>query len=434
MVANDSLFYPECGPMPYESIYSIYLKLSHLNRIKTHAMDRPLNIVSERQWSGHILTNWLESNVANIGSHLPWRYAPCGYINNTIEGFRFCRECIKFGYHSVFNNIKTHNVCVLHKCFLTKACLHCAREYMGGFRSGQSIPHFTSECNSCGFQCIELTREIRMRQSPELIYALEKFGQRQAEWYESIFDFDILYFKKYCAHEEFRDYQTGPLEVLLKSQSPETLAGLPQGDQSFIFVGLDKKSDYCQPYVEMQLKICEQIEARHLGRHQNCLKRLNDMIRYPDGSETTIDLCPMSLAYLILRIKGIYGKWPIPGSSSINIRGMTEALAFEHVSDPIINYRSAFLVFLSILGRLQFYISKGRSFAILCRPEQRYLIKGESGCVIIKKAKYTSRSMCRSAASKATLFRNGVGGPILVLVATDSDRFKSTSAINKVLF
>lgn len=432
---NERLFYPECGPMPYESIYSIYLKLSKLNCLKSSAMDGALRIVSEQQWTGHALTNWLESNVADIDSHLPWRYASCKHISpNTLEKLRFCNECIRFGYHSVFNNICTHSVCALHKRPLTKACLLCARGYFLGFRADRSSPQLMSKCYVCGFQCIDFIREIKMRHSPGLLDTLEEFGRRQAEWYESIFDVDVVYFNKYCHQDEQRDYLTGPLEALTNLKSPETLAGYPQDNQSFIFVGLDRAKDYRQSYPQEQVDICEQFEARHLGRHQNCLKLLNEMIRYPDGAAMTVNLCPTSLAYLIFRIKGIYGKWPIPGSSSINVTGMADLPPWGHVSDPILNYRSAFLFFLSILGRLQHHVSKGCNFVILCRPDQRYLIKGESERVIIKKASYFFRSMCRSPASRVRLFRDGVGGPILVMVEAGGGSFKGYSGIKRVIF
>lgn len=433
--ATERLFYPECGPMPYESIYSIYLKFSYLNGIKLSAVDRPLNIISEQQWSGHVLTSWLESRVADIDSHLPWRYAPYKYIySNKLGGFRFCKECIRFGYHSVFNSILTHNVCALHKCSLTRACFHCAEEYLHGFRPCQSIPHFMKKCSVCGFQRIELTREFRMRRSPRLLSSLEEFGRRQAEWYESIFDVDLVYFNHYCEQDEQRNYLTGSFEILTKLKSPETLAGFSRVIQSCIFVELGRDRDCGQSYPETQGAICEQLEARHLGRHQYCLRFLNEMLRYPDGAETTVNLCPISLAYLILRIKGVYGKWPVPGSTSINLAGMPELASWGRISDPISNYRGAFLLFLSILGRLQYHISQGCSFAILCRPDKRHLIVGETERVIIKKATYSFRSMCQRSSSRVRLFRNGVGGPITVIVEADKCSVDGYFGIKNVIF
>lgn len=433
--ATESLFYPECGPMPYESIYSIYLKFSHLNCIKLSSLGGALNVASEQQWSDHVLTGWLESSVANIDNHLPWRYVPYKYIyHNGLGGFRFCEECVRFGYHSVFNSILTHNVCALHKCSLKKACVHCAKVYLRGFRSDSSIPHYMSKCSGCGFQVIGFAREIRMRHSLGLLGALEEFGLRQAEWYESIFNVDLVYFNNYCEQEEQREYLTGSFEALTKLKSPEALAGFPQDSQTCVFLKLDRESDFRQFDPEAQVAICRRLETRHLGGHLNCLKSLNEMIRYPDGAEMIINLCPISLAYLLLRIKGVYGDWPVPGSISINLAGMIGISCWGGRSDPVSSYRSAFLLFLSILGRLQYHISKGCDFAILCRSNKRLLILGESERVIIKKPSSSFRNICRCSSSDLRLFRDGVGGPIVVMMRKGRGSPDDYLGIKRVIF
>jgi hypothetical protein len=289
-------------------------------------------------------------------------------------------------------------------------------------------------CAACGFQYIGISREIQMRHSSKLQHALEEFGRRQAEWYESIFDIDLVYFNKYCAEDEFRDYLTGPLENLTKSKSPETLAGLPRDKHSFSLVALDHVEDRSQFYPGMKQAIFEQLEARHLTGHKNCLRLVNHIIRYPDGEEMTIDLCVMSLAYLILRIKNIYDYWPIPGSTSISVALKAESRPLYYLSDPVFNYRNALMVFLSIIGRLQYYLSRGCNFAIRCHSDHRYLIKGERGCVLFKRATYTFRNMCRSPTSTVRLFRDGVGGPLLVMVRAGRCSPDDFEKINSVIF
>lgn len=436
MEANNGLFYPAFGPMPYESIYSIYLKLSSLNCIKLSSMGYPLRVMSESQWSSHLLTRWLELNVENIDSHLPWNYASYKCLRSfTVENFRFCRECINFGYHSVFNSIYSHQVCVLHKCQLSKACSLCSKQYLQGFRVGNLIPRVIRKCNVCGFQGIGSAREMRMRHARGLLGALEEFGHRQAEWYESILGVDAVYFNKYCAQEELREYLTGPLEALTKLKSPEALAGYSVTDgMSFFFVKPEALKDHGRLYPETQAVICEKLEARHLRGHQNCLKHLNRLISYPDGTEMTIKLCAVSLAYLIFRIKGIYEKWPTPGSTSIGVAGMTGLFTYQYAPDPVPNYRSALLFFLSILGRLQHYISQGDNFALLCRFDREYLFKGESGRVFFKKTSYSFRSLCRSPSSRIRLFRDGTGGPIVVITEVGNHSASGFARIKNIIF
>lgn len=57
----------------------------------------------------------------------------------------------------------------------------------------------------------------------------------------------------------------------------------------------------------------EVIERRYLTKHRECFKFANELTGYPDGCCRTGRFCAMALAYVLLRIKIIYGDWPAAG-------------------------------------------------------------------------------------------------------------------------
>lgn len=436
---NKKLFYPSCGPMPYESIYSIYLKISHANYIAFPKLGRALGLVSDRQWALHKLTRWLEHNVEDIYTHLPWTYAPSSCIKLLSHGkFRFCKECARFGYHAVFNSIASHQICVLHKCVLTEACRSCAKQFLAGFHNCSNILQPAVQCPVCGFQNINIYSELKARRSRGLLEALENFGSNQAKWYSAVRSVDQElqgYRNLYLADEIHRDYFTGAFERLTGLDSPETLAGSTRDTQSFVLL---KKYINLRPHlgsrVEPQSVACEKLERRYLTGHLSCLNLLSQMVGYPDGQEMEISLCPMSLAYALLCIKNIYGVWPTPGAASIYIKGLRKLEMPSKPSDPVSCYRSALLVFLSILGRLEYYISKRESFYIICRPGHKYLIQDEISGVIFRRSSYSFRSACRSVQPNIRAFRDGVGGPILIIVDPQERPGRDYRFIKRVIF
>lgn len=429
------LFYPSCGPMPYESIYSIYLKLSYINFLKLRDLGAPLEVEASRQWEKHELTNWLLSNIADIHKHLPWSYLSDSHWRSQIRpGVLFCKKCIKFGYHSVFNEIASHHVCVLHRCELSKACHVCASAYTAGFLQGSVIPFSMAPCTTCGFQHIALCKELRMRRSRSLIMALERYGFYQDEWYSAIKRLDRTLAgdtRRYWEFSDFREQLTGPFEGLTNQMSPETLSGADQDKQPFALVGMGLEGDDSFPFGKSEPagEVFEKIERRYLESHQDCLRRLNRVLDYPCGFPAEADLCPMALAYLLLRVKCLYEIWPMPGSTAIPLG---RCYAKDRIGYAQC-YRSAAINFLSILGLLQYHISKGENFLLLRRPLTS--IGGyASRYSIIRKASYTFRSLCRSHPACIKVFRNGFGGPLQIISDFTEPPDKGSYPVKWVVF
>ncbi len=436
---NRKLFYPACGPMPYESIYSIYLKISHANYIKFSSLGRALGIVSQQQWALHKLSKWLECNVDGIYEHLPWSYAPSSCLKLLPDGkFRFCKECVSFGYQSVFNNIISHRICAMHKLPLTEACALCAKKHLAGFHDCSSIFQPAIRCAACGFQDIGILSEIKMRHSPGLIETIKEYGSRQAEWYSALgaLGWSVRdYCNFYLVDDVYRDYLTGPLEQLTGLDSPETLSGSTKDKQPIVFLRSRlKSSSLIGSRVEPQSVVCNKLLHRHLAGHQSCLSHLSQMVDYPNGKEMETCLCPVSLAYILLCTKDIYSIQASSGSASARIEGLEKLELPLRPPEQVFSYRDAVLVFLSILGKLEYYVSKGQSFYVLSRPEHKYLFQNETSGVILKKSSYSFRNLCRSKPPRIRVFRDGIGGPILIISDLKERPNRDYRATKRVIF
>lgn len=430
-MTNTRLFYPSCGPMPYESIYSIYLKLSYMNFLKLRALGAPLEVGTSKQWEKHELTSWLQNNVLDIHKHLPWNY-----LDDTRRrgGLLFCKKCVGFGYHSVFNEIASHHVCILHKCELSEACNVCRYAYTSGFLKDSAIPFSMAPCTTCGFQHIAICKELRMRRSRSLIMTLERYGFYQDEWYSAINRLDRKLAgdtRRYWVFSDFREQLTGPFEGLTNLMSPETLLGVAQDKQPFAlvreYVGEADPLTYWKS--EPAFKVFEKIERRYLEKHQDCLRLINQVLDYPSGFPVEADLCPMALAYLLLRIKCLYEIWPIPGSTKIPLGRFYAKDRIGYAQ----TYRSATISFLSLIGLLQYHISKGENFLLLRRPPP-YIGQYASSYSIIRKSSYTFRSLCRSHSACIKVFRDGFGGPLHVISDFTEPPDKGVFSVKRVVF
>jgi|GEM_PF-914429 len=441
-----SLFYPECGPMPYESILSIYLKISHSNFIELTDLRKKIgglwvNGKSGRMLITHKIEECLEDNIQGIAHHLPWKYAPAIALSSPAS-LMFCTECVKFGYHSVFNSICLHRVCPLHKRALSLACDACRRHFFKGFSAAHSIPRALEVCSKCGFQDIGLRREIKMRRSPKLQIALDYFGRAQARWYREIYGlytaesgYSGLYYQSNLARAEL----SGPGERLFDMQSPESLAGRRQFSPPIACVSWFRTylhdrlyrtdspfhlADYLR--LHSQREILNRLKVRFLGKHMRCYKEGCEIVGYPDGQPRTRSFCPLTVAFILVCLKMSYNTWPTPGSDfhDFSLKGSR-----NKESAPLLtswSYREAVLVFLTILARLEYYVSEGQDFFVICRSEVIYF-PDDRGVTLLRKSSYKFRCNCRNPQRRHLLSRNGAGGALIVECATQGNHVDGSS-------
>jgi hypothetical protein len=422
------IFYTADGPMPYESIHSILLKISHINFFPSiAAVVKARGIISDRQWAQLKLAKGLKRKFGGLQDHLPWSYAPAAALGIAADELRFCEGCIKFGYHSVFNSVKLHRICILHKCALKLACRSCYKNFFRGFQSSIAIPNVMHKCESCGFFNIDFYTELKMRRSKGLMRALRSAGEAQARWYHAIQKMDgdrCSYCRMYYTNSTARGELTGPFEKILHLRSPEWMACTHRDDQPIALVrryrvkgpsGRRGRLGEFNAKDKMRLhsnqEIFAKIEQRYLVRHCACLAEVNEVTAYPDGAPRSTVFCPMALAYVLMRMKYQYDVWPTPNSVSV-LHADSDNYPLPTFA-PCWNYREAALVFLSILGRLQFHVAQGENFILLGRPEVEYF--GEpSWSVIFRRTTYSFRVVCRRHTAIFKIERHGFGGPILV--------------------
>ena len=444
------IYYPECGPMPYESIYSIYIKLSHSNFVCLPDLARQFGGgVPDEDRSHWLITRkierGLENNLLDLTAHLPWTHAPANALISPMATFTFCIECVKFGYHSAFNSINLHRVCPMHKRSLSVACDSCRRRFFKGFTNAH-IPSVSERCDKCGFQEIGLRREIRMRRSLGLEAALDYFGRAQADWYRKIYElegaesgYSGLYYKSDLARTEL----TGAGERLFEMLSPESLAGVRQFSPPFMVAGRFRTfvheriyrcdSDfYLGDYMRLhsQVEILSRVKNRFLAKHSQCYEDGCLIAGYPDGQSRTIPLCPLALAFILLCIKASNHVWPMPGSDFVLLSDFNRRKSPKLLTNW--TYREAVLVFLTILARLEYHMSKGQNFAILCRPDVVYF-PNERGATLLQMTTYNFRSQCRTPLRKNLLTRNDSGGAFVALCATESYQTRENSKLRELI-
>lgn len=441
---ND-FFYPVSEPMPYESILSIYLKMSHANFIGLPSLGRVLGnarLDTQRVWQWFQVDSIeiLKLKFPKLENYLPWNYAPFEGFADLGKGLVFCPYCIRFGYHSVFNLVRSHKVCTLHKCSLLLACSFCSDSYLRGFQVSKPIPQITSRCQECGFYDIGLVREVKMRRSRGLENALQYFGGIQASWYTQVkksYDegsiHSAYYYKLLACRQDF----TVPFERAFCMQSPERIAKIGRDDQPIAWIKLPSLAEVRprEKYGrrnEIMQEACASLELSYLSSHRACLDSINTVTCYSDGAARKTKLCPVALAYVLLRLKLAYLNWPVPGSVSALASGFACAEDVVPLLGPEANYRELRVAFLSILGRLQFQVSEGKDFLILCRLNI-FLPGRYSPLTFIRKSSYGFRSLCRTPASTLEVYRDEFGGPLLIRVENSNGERSAKMVIERLV-
>lgn len=443
-----SLFYPEPGPMPYESVISVYLKISHCNFMSLSDLAKTFgsskgNEESSRWRITSRVEDGLEKVFSGVACHLPWTYAPITALNNPAITLNFCPECIKFGYHSVFNWINLHAVCPLHKRSLDRACTACRVRFLRGFESSQAIPHQQGICDKCGFQQIGLRDELKMRRAQGLSPALDAFGAMQAKWYNRVGDLDGTgcgYAMLYYRSELARDDLTGPLERLFNELSPEQLSGNFIPSLPIACIGSSRTYFHDRIYAngsEFQLGdhmrlhsqrvIFEYLKERYLTHHSSCCHEMFSLADYPDGQQQTKVLCPQALAYALLCLKARYESWPAAGSFFQDIAATEYSVNRPPQISSGWSYRELTLMFLTILGRLECMACLGESFYLIARSGTVYF-PDHPGMTILRKSSFKFRNNCKkSKINRLVISRSGPGGALMISCdATSSKESEAT--------
>jgi len=91
----------------------------------------------------------------NATGVLDWRSA--AVFTSTTE-LRFCRECLKLGFHSLYFQYPGAMVCPYHQCRLERVCSSCAKTSSPTIRSVIESP---MACLHCGYSWVMLNSSLR---------------------------------------------------------------------------------------------------------------------------------------------------------------------------------------------------------------------------------------------------------------------------------
>lgn len=424
----NGVYYPNYGILPYESAISIILKASRLNFIELERLAVLIADPKSPLCTGNPLFNKnIPESLGATELNLIENYISPVFMRDVKVEFFFCIECSKVNYHSVFNLMNYHSVCSLHKCALRRACVHCIKYFMQGFVSITSILSVSSQCRDCGFSIPEAAREIRMCQNHSMLKAMSRQGHNLAQWYHAINSLAMQADEialEYYSSENSRALFTELLEQKLCLPSPERLANQLKSQNRVYWLhqpAYISERDGINFVVRQQTldEACRAIETKYLSTHYACMQAI-DALTSPYLEEPCIySFCSVSLAYALLRIKLESGTWPTSDpSSSFWSSGFFN---FKHVASPLgrnSNLQELTLMFLHILGELQFMISKRRNFLVVC-GDVKSLSPRLNQMVYVRRTTPSFRSICKSEEIDIKISRLMLRGPLLVTLNSD---------------
>ncbi|VWB86615.1 hypothetical protein BLA6993_04117 [Burkholderia lata] len=181
------------GPAPYESVWSILLKVASLNLLSAAELIRMLSVNSlPRAGSGslrlaadqselEILAQYLRISKKRLhtGNLTAW-----GLSNNlsTPYGPRHCPECFKLGYHCALFDLPFIAACPWHSKRLLGACAICARALIRKSQDGLNSDR-RWECRTCG-SYFDFRHEINVNKiDSHTEIKIRDFGDELTAWW-----------------------------------------------------------------------------------------------------------------------------------------------------------------------------------------------------------------------------------------------------------
>lgn len=150
---------------PYESLWSLTNKFGVLNWIPCHEIKGLFKKVGQKRpklnkdripkWNYSLaqaldlekIGQTLNLTASAIENGLTTTFIPRSKVSlmTEIKELRFCAICIRYGYHSVFHQLKNVSVCPIHKRELIQHCPSCLRRISYDLQDHKNA----YACNSC---------------------------------------------------------------------------------------------------------------------------------------------------------------------------------------------------------------------------------------------------------------------------------------------
>lgn len=407
------LFYPDLGGLPFESAVSIFLKVSRVNFMPPLELSKILgspmiSIGSLCGWQHDGFLDQVAPYMPISASNLPVGPGPAYRMRDVRRELVFCPQCIRFGYHSVFHMIKHHRICMVHNCTLAIACRECTRCFCNGFAPQELNALNYTRCQSCGFQHVDMVTEITMRKRSSIENVLKRNGEQLSRWYYGV---NVLAVARqpealrYYASPGGRDWAGGILEQIIQEPNPDERprdykfrqkvvwlanpAFIPARD-GFNFTIRGKTVEHT----------CRDIEEKYLKQHMTCLSNIDSLTNSLVGESRNFNFCPMALAYTLLRMKLANRDWPNVVCVSALQSGFSEFKDLVSGLGKTTEIREATILFLHILGELEFMVRKEQQFRVVCRYNGRLSPKS-IWPLYTRKASYSFRCRCTDLAQRS---------------------------------
>ncbi|UVL64164.1 hypothetical protein LOY54_13085 [Pseudomonas sp. B21-032] len=261
-----------------------------------------------------------------------------------------------------------------------------------------------------------------------------------ASWYREIAPFaggaDQIVFD-YYASEKYRQILTEPLEYKVGMASPERLAKCLVASTPTYWLhhpGYISERDGLNFAVRQKTvaEACRDLEVKYLSKHFPCMQiidALTDPFMDVTGEYT---FCPVSLAYALLRLKLDNKSWPsnlsfwsCRNSGISNLEDIVSPLG--RTSKP----QELTLFFLHILGELQFMVTRGKNFLVIC-SEKKSFSPRVNKMVYLRRTPLSFRRSCQKERPDIRIARYTSHGPLFVILNPSEVR-ASTFFKNEIL-
>lgn len=402
-----TLFYPKVGVMPFESAVSIFLKISRINFMTPAEVSKffgsPLISVGTLcGWQRDDFIDRVAPHLPMSISNLPVGPAPAYRMRDVRKELVFCPQCIRFGYHSVFHMIKHHGFCSIHNRALATACELCTKNYINGFAREQLNRKKNTQCQACGFICVDMVTELKMRGGSSVVEMLQRNGERLSRWYQAVNELAMARQPeavRYYSSSSGRILVGDILEQLTQQPQPDECARDRRFIQKVIwlanpaFIPARDGVDFTIRKKTVE-QTCKDIEKKFLKEHMGCLSNIDLLTNNLNVKPQKFVFCPVALAYTLLRMKLAHRDWPNLAGGSVLNAGFSEFRDLVSGLGKTAEIRELRILFLHILGELQFMVQKQHDFKVICRYNARLSPKSPWP-LYLRKASYSFRCSCK---------------------------------------
>jgi hypothetical protein len=322
------------GAYPFESAYGMVLNWAIFNGLPVHKLCRVVGSADSTRGFYNYQKNFSGCDMPLSRANEPGDHFPSSFLG-TMHASRYCVDCAKIGYHSVFCSIPQASACLIHARDFKDLCDTCAKLDIDTSKIGRT----GFKCSNCGFCIPVVLEQISFRQDLQLRYLLFKYGNIQKKWCKSVYDGSmrgeylckrILNLTKDSFDEDLSMAVMSITGVAnpfhptpLLERKPVQLHWWQSDYAGSVFPDNDSVNDW----ISGISSICNKIENSYLCSHEKCLGAVERIMSFSAGEKFVYPLCPVALAYLFFRARlSFHGGWDGYGDRA-------SAMGFDYIAN-----------------------------------------------------------------------------------------------------